>query len=84
MKKCYFLQFCTSPQKNLYNSFDRDENFHTYVKSKIKLGKCRELFFIFFIENELFDENLKIGVRGKELNGRNVQLTQLILIPVKV
>ena len=32
------------PKKNLYNSFDRDENLHTYVKSKIKWGNCTELF----------------------------------------
>ena len=49
------------PKKNLYYSFDRDENLHTYVKSKIKWGNCPELFSIFFIENELFTENVKKG-----------------------
>ena len=48
-------------KKNLYYSFDRDENLHTYVKSKIKLGKCWELFSILFIKNELFTENVKKG-----------------------
>ena len=46
-------------KKNLYYSFDRYENLHTYVKSKIKWGNCSELFSIFFIENELFTENVK-------------------------
>ena len=35
-------------------------------------------FTIFLIENELFTENSKKGVRGNELNGRTVQPTQLI------
>ena len=48
-------------KKNLYYWFDRDETLHTYVKLKIKWGNCLELFSIFFIENELFTENLKNG-----------------------
>ena len=48
-------------KKNLYYSFDRDENLHTYVKSKIKWGNSLEIFSIFFIANELFTENVKKG-----------------------
>ena len=40
-------------QKNNYYFFDSDENLHIYVKSKIKWGNSPELFYIFFIENEL-------------------------------
>ena len=40
-------------------------------------------FSIFFIENELFTENVKKGVRGNEPNGRTVQPTQLIRISIK-
>ena len=40
----------------------------------------RIFFSIFFIENQLFTENVKKGVRGNEPNGRTVQPTQLILI----
>ena len=40
-------------------------------------------FSIFFIENELFTENVKNGVRGNEPNGRTVQPTQLILISIE-
>ena len=59
----YFFLFkgTVPPKKKLYYSFDRDENLHTYVKSKIKWGNCLELFSIFFIENELFTENVKKG-----------------------
>ena len=48
-------------KKYLYYSVDRDETLHTYVKSKIKWGKCLELFSIFFIENQLLRENAKKG-----------------------
>ena len=37
-------------------------------------------FPIFFIENELFTENAKKGVRGNECSGRTVQPTPLIRI----
>ena len=70
-------------QKNLYYSFDYDENLHTHVKSKIKWGNRHELFSTFFIENELFAVNLKKGVRSNEPNGRTVQLTQLIRRSIK-
>ena len=40
--------------KNLCYSFDRDENFHTFVKLKIQCGS-------FSIENELFTENVRKG-----------------------
>ena len=40
-------------------------------------------FLIFFIEVELFTENVKKGVRGNEPNGRTVQPTQLILILIE-
>ena len=46
-------------------------------------GNCRELFSIFFIENVLFTENVKKGVRGYEPNGRMVQPKQLILISIE-
>ena len=69
-------------KKNLYYSFDCDENWYTYVKSKMKWGNRHELFSIFFIENELFTENVKKGVRGNEPNGRTVQPKQLILISI--
>ena len=62
MKNVIFLHFCPFfSKKYLYYSVDRDENLHTYVKSKIKWGKWQEIFSIFFIENELFRENLKKG-----------------------
>ena len=70
--------------KNLYYSFDCDENWHTYIKSKLKWGNRHELFFsIFFIENELFTQNIKKGVRGNEPNGRTIQPTQLIFISIE-
>ena len=50
-----------TPQKNLYESFDWDENLHTYVKSKIKWNNRHKLFFILLIENELFTENVRKG-----------------------
>ena len=49
----------------------------------MKWGNCHELFSIFFIENELFTENVKKGVRGNEPNGRTVQPTHLILISIE-
>ena len=45
-------------KKNLYYSFDCDENLYTYVKSKMKWGNRHELYSIFVIENELFTENV--------------------------
>ena len=71
-------------KKNLYCSFDCDEKFCTYVKSKTKWRNRHELFSIFFIENWLFTENVKKGVRGNEPNGRTVQPAQLTLIPLEV
>ena len=41
------------------------------------------IFSIFFIENDLFTENFKKGVRGNEPNGQGVQFTQLILISIE-
>ena len=71
-------------EKNLYYSFDCDENLYTYEKSKIKWANRQEIFLsIFFIENELFTDNLKKGVRGSECSGRTVQPTQLIRISVE-
>ena len=43
-----------------------------------------KLYSIFFIENELFTENVKKGVRGNEPSGRTVQPTQLIRISIEV
>ena len=77
-KNPIFFKVATAPQstekskfwykgtekKNLYYSFDCDGNLHTYVKSKIKWGNYLELFSIFFIENELFTENVKRGDRA--------------------
>ena len=40
-------------------------------------------FSIFFIEKELFTENIKKGVRGNKPNGRTVQSTQLIPISIE-
>ena len=40
-------------------------------------------FSIFLIENELFTENVKKGVRGNEPNGRMVQPKQLILTSIE-
>ena len=40
-------------------------------------------FSIFFIENELFTENVKKGVRGNEPNGRTVQPTQLTRMSIE-
>ena len=79
-----FLQLKGTVQaknKNLYYSFDSDENLHTNVKSKIKWGNSHEFFSIFFIEKELFTENVKKWVSGN--NGRTVQPTQLIRISIK-
>ena len=70
-------------KKKLYYLFDRDENLHTSVKLTTKWGNCQELFSILFIENELFTENLKNGIRSNEPNGRTVQLTQLILLSIE-
>ena len=69
-------------KKNLYYSFDCDENLHTYVNLK-KWGNCHKLISIFFTENELFTENVKKGVRGKDPNGQTVQFSLLILTPIK-
>ena len=49
----------------------------------MKWGNRRELFSIFFIENELFTGNIKKGVRGNECSGRTDQPTQLIRISVE-
>ena len=65
-------------EKSLYSSFDSDENLYTNVKSKIKWGNWHELFSISLIENELFTENVKKGVRVS-----TVQPTQLILISIE-
>ena len=49
-------------KKNLCYSFNGDENLQTHVKFKIKWGNHYELFFpIFFIENDLYTENVKKG-----------------------
>ena len=69
-------------EKNLYYSFDCDENLHTHVNSKIKWGNRHEFFSICSIENELFTENVKKGVCGYKPNGRTVQPTQLIRISI--
>ena len=53
-----FLREQFTPKKNLYYWFDYDENLHTHVNSKIKLGNRSKLFSIFFIENELFIETV--------------------------
>ena len=60
LRICLYTGKGTVPpnNKNLYYSLDRDDNLPRYVKSKIKWGNCHELFSIFFIENELFTENL--------------------------
>ena len=34
-------------KKNLYYSFDCDENLHTHVKSKMKWGNSHDFFFYF-------------------------------------
>ena len=64
---------------NLYYSFDSDENLYTFVELKIKSNRVTVMnfFSIFFIENELFTENVKKGVRSNEPNDRRVQHTQL-------
>ena len=67
-------------KKNLYYSFNFDENLHTYVKPKIKWGNHHALFSIFLIENELITENVKNGVCSNECSGWMVQPTQLIRI----
>ena len=59
--RCARLKGTVCPKKNLYYSFDREENLHTYVKWRIKGGNNHELFSIFSIENELFKENVKKG-----------------------
>ena len=41
--------YAQNKKKNLYYSFDCVEIFRTYVKLKIKWGKCPKLFSIFFI-----------------------------------
>ena len=74
MKICHFLHFCPSLQKYVHYSFDCAENLHAYVKSKIKWGNCQELFSIFFIENELFKENLK---QASAVKNRMVELFSL-------
>ena len=56
---------------------------HIHVKSKIKWGNRYKLFSIFFIENQLFKENVEKGVCGNEPNGRTVQHTQLIHISIE-
>ena len=76
----YMLVLHWKPKKHLYYSFVCDENLHTYVKLKIKWGECHEFFLYFCIENELFTENVKKGVRGNEPKGQTVQTTQLLLL----
>ena len=56
---------------------------HIYVKPKIKWGNRHDFFFIFFIENELFAENVNKCVHGNEPNGQTVQPTMLILISIE-
>ena len=46
-------------------------------------GNRHDFFSIFFIENELFTENVKKGVCGNEPNDRMVQPTQLILLSIE-
>ena len=78
------LWYRTGRNKKKYYSSVSHENLHTYVKLKIKWGDRHELYSIFFIENVLFTENVKKGVRGIEPNGRTVQPTQLILTSIEV
>ena len=46
-------------------------------------GNRHETFSIFFIENELFIENVNKGGRGNEPNGRAVLPEQLIPISIE-
>ena len=77
------FKWTVRPKKNVYYSFNCDENMQTHVNSKIKWGNRHELCSIFFIENELFTENVKKWVRGNEPNGRTVQPIELILISIE-
>ena len=56
---------------------------HTYVKSKLKWSNRHDFFSILFIENDLYIENVNMGVSVNEPNGRMVQPTQLILITIE-
>ena len=58
---CFSFKGTTQAKKFFYYSFDSDGNFHAYVKSKIKWGNRHEVFSIFFIENQLFTENVRKG-----------------------
>ena len=73
----------TPKKKNLYYSFDCDGNLHMYVKLKLRWVNFHDFFSIFFIENVLFTENVKKGVRGNEPNDRTVQPTHLRLISIE-
>ena len=53
---------------------DRDENLHTYVKSKIKWGNRQEIFSIFSLENEFSTENVK---KGSDVTNRTVERFRL-------
>ena len=48
-------------KKNLYYSFDCDENLHIYVKSKLKWGSGHEFFFCFLHRKPVIDRNRKKG-----------------------
>ena len=60
-KYCFLWGPYRQNKKKLNYSLDSDENLHTYVKSNIKWGNRHKLFTIFFIENDLFTENVKKG-----------------------
>ena len=71
---------CVQAKKNIYYWFVSDDNLHTYAKSKIKWGN-NHIFFIFFIENELFTENVK---RGSVVTNRMFELFNLHLIIISI
>ena len=49
----------------------------------MKGGNRQEHFSIIFIENELFTENVKKGVRCNEPNGQTIWPTQLLLLSIE-
>ena len=65
------------PEKNnLYYSFHRYENLHTYVKSKIKWGNCLDIFFNFLHRKRVIHRKLQSGHYDRTaLLGMRVSLT---------
>ena len=77
------IKVTVQAKKNLYYSFDSEENVHTYVITKNKMGWRSWTSFHLLQRKRVIPRKRKKGVRVNELNGRTVQRTQLILTSIE-